>query len=559
MSLDAFRHSLQTKLLAAVIVCVVAPLAAVGGWLTSTAPRSGELLLRSRLDSTASRAAAIAQSNWRQRRSDVLFLADNEPMRAALRDSVAALPPAFVRRAYETMPSVVRVVVRDRTGRVRWTLGESTGPSDAPVDQRGVNASSPLTTLNAVVNDSDGRTPLGDVETAIRLDALTPAVIGAEAPSSEFLAVHDRRADGWLRPLGLPVSLLDGDHFTWGEHRWLAVRRSLTDPPIDVVAAAQLDPFLAPFAQTARVGAIALALAAVVVTVLAVIVTGRLTRSLGRLATAADRVSLGDLDERIEIVSGDEVGRVARAFNEMIANVRRMMQELSQREAVAAMGELAATLAHQLRSPATAMRLDLERAHDKLQIGSNERALVARSLEQLERLERAIAGSIKVARGAGGDFSELDFREPLRRAISVLCAEYESSGVHVDQHGVSDAALLGRGNAASLEQMFTNLLTNAAQAAGNGGRITVSSAGENSHTTISIADNGPGMSADVRARAGEPFFSTKPRGTGLGLAIAKRIAVAHGGTLVLSSNEGSGTTVRIELPPPSSATPSAMT
>ena len=195
------------------------------------------------------------------------------------------------------------------------------------------------------------------------------------------------------------------------------------------------------------------------------------------------------------------------------------------------------------------MRLDLERAHDKLPIGSNERALLARSLEQLERLERAIAGSIKVARGAGADFSELDVREPLRRAISVLCAEYESSGVHVDQHGISDAALIGRGNAAALEQMFTNLLANAAQAAGSGGRVTVSGGARNdSHTTISIADNGPGMSPDVCARAGEPFFSTKPRGTGLGLAIARRIAVAHGGALVINSTEGAGTIVRVDLP-----------
>lgn len=551
MILTAPRDSLQTKLLAAVIVCVVVPLAAVGAWLTSTAPRSGELLLRSRLDSTASRAATIAQTNWRQRRSDVLFLADNEPMRAALRDTIAALAPAFVRRAYETMPSVVRVVVRDRSGRVRWTLGETSPALDArgSANPPGVNASSPLTTLAAAVNDSDGRPALGEVETAIRLDALTPAVIGAEAPSSEFLAVHDRRGDGWLRPLGLPISLLDADHFTWNDHRWLAVRHSLTDPPIDVVAAAQLDPFLMPFARTARVGAIALALAAVVVTVLAVIVTGRLTQSLGTLAAAADRVSLGDLDARIDTASGDEVGRVARAFNEMIGNLQRMMRELSQREAVAAMGELAATLAHQLRSPATAMRLDLERAHDKLPIGSNERALLARSLEQLERLERAIAGSIKVARGAGADFSELDIREPLRRAISVLCAEYESSGVHVDERGISDAPLIGRGNAAALEQMFTNLLANAAQAAGSGGRVTVSGGARNdSHTTISIADNGPGMSPDVCARAGEPFFSTKPQGTGLGLAIARRIAVAHGGGLGINSTEGAGTIVRIDLP-----------
>ena len=103
----------------------------------------------------------------------------------------------------------------------------------------------------------------------------------------------------------------------------------------------------------------------------------RLTQSLGTLAAAADRVSLGDLDARIEIASAEE-SRVARAFNEMIGNVQRMMRELSQREAVAAMGELAATLAHQLRSPATAMRLDLEQAHNKSPVGSNERALLAR-------------------------------------------------------------------------------------------------------------------------------------------------------------------------------------
>lgn len=248
-------------------------------------------------------------------------------------------------------------------------------------------------------------------------------------------------------------------------------------------------------------------------------------------------------------MSDDEVGRVARTFNGMIDNIRRMMGELSQREAVAAMGELAATLAHQLRSPATAMRLDIERALDKLPAQSPERALIARSLTQLERMERAIAGSLRVARSAGAQFGSIDIHEPIGRAIRSMDREHAMRGIRFDCSGLPDGALTVRGDAPALEQLFANVLTNAAQAAGENGRVTISAdSARNGLMMITIRDNGPGMSAEVLARAGESFFSTKREGTGLGLAIAKRIASAHGGRLAIESAEGAGTTVRMELP-----------
>jgi signal transduction histidine kinase len=105
------------------------------------------------------------------------------------------------------------------------------------------------------------------------------------------------------------------------------------------------------------------------------------------------------------------------------------------------------------------------------------------------------------------------------------------------------------GDAASLEQLFSNVLTNAVQASGEDGAVAVTlEADTGPQLVIRIRDQGSGMSPGVLARAGEPYFSTKPQGTGLGLAIARRIAQAHRGTIAFESANGLGTTVLIQLP-----------
>ena len=549
MSVALLRRSLQAKILLAVIVCAVIPLAAVGSWLTSTASRSGELLLRSQLDSTVARAAVAAKSKFQHRQSDLSLLAGNGPVRATLTAASGDTAPTYARRAFETMPGIMSVLARDARGRVRWTLGEHPALAEAGgAMQIGIGSPSPVMVFRAPVRDDAGSI-IGELEASVRLDALAPPIASAETAPSSFIAVHDRKAGSWLRPPALPAALLDDAHFAWKDHRWLAVRMTIGDPAIDIVAAAQLDPFLDPFERTATIGALALILAAFIVIVLTIVVTRRLTGSLGRLAVAADRVGAGDLDTRIDVSSDDEVGRVARTFNGMIDSVQRMMHELSQREAVAAMGELAATLAHQVRSPATAMRLDVQRAHDKLPPESAERALLARALGQLDRLERAVSGTLRVARSTGAEFSDVDVHDPLRRAIAAVQREHAARHITFDDSHLATGPLHVRGDAPALEQLFANVLTNAAQAAREGGSVTVFlDATHTAHLRIVVQDDGLGMTAEVLARVGEPMFSTKPEGTGLGLAIAKRIAAAHRGTLTVTSRLREGTTVQLELP-----------
>jgi signal transduction histidine kinase len=521
-------------------------------WLSTSAVRSGEDLLRAQLDSAADRAAALAQSRWDARQSDVLLLASSVPVRVSLEDATGPdTAPTYARRAFATMPSITNAVALDSRGRERWKLGEEpysgTASPGAPRVQQEAAVVAPFVRIRADVTDDGRGVRVGEIEASVRLDALTSATPAAEVAPSQFLAVHDREGGDWLAPAGLNVAALRGDRFSWLEHSWLATHRRLERPAMDIVAAAQLDPFLVPFARSARLGELALALSALGVVLLTIVVTARLTRSIGMLAVAADRVSSGDLDTHVDTPSQDEVGRVGRAFNEMIDNVRRMMRELSQREAVSAMGELAATLAHQLRSPATAIRLDVQRAHDKLPADSPERGLLARALTQLDRLDRAVTGSLRVARTAGAERAPIDVCEPLRRAAAALRHEYDGR-VSVDDSSLPHEAVLIRGDVSSLEQLFVNVITNGAQAAPRGGRVSVSMEASGSDAIVIIRDNGYGMSMDVLVRAGQPMFSTKPEGTGLGLAIAKRIAAAHGGTLTIDSAANVGTTVRITLP-----------
>ena len=557
LKLAPLRQSLQAKLLVAVVVCALIPLAGVGMWLSSSAVRSGELLLRAQLDSAASRSADVIRRRWAIRTSDVLLLATSHAVRASLGVPVGDTVPAYARRAFATMPGISWVVLKDSANHVRWTLGQEavdvpSGPGRTTVEP----GAQMWTVLRAPVTDDTERR-LGEIEAHVRLDALAPAIPTIDVAPSQFIAYRDRNTGAQIAPTGMPRAAFDADHFAWNDHRWVAVRHRFDDPQIDVVAAAQLDPFLVPFTRTARVGAAALALSAMLVIALTIVVTSRLTRSLGLLALAADRVSQGALDTRVHNASADEVGRVGRAFNSMLESIATMMRELSQREAVAAMGEIAATMAHQVRSPATAIRLDVERAHDKLAPDAPERALLARALTQLDRMERAVSASLRVTRAARTDFTELDLHEPLDRAIAGVRREHARRSVSVDASGIPKAPLCARGDAASLEQLFGNVLTNAAQASPDGGQVFVSlDANGGPQLSIRIRDDGAGMTGDVLARAGEPLFSTKPEGTGLGLAIARRIAAAHGGTVSIESTVGCGTTVAVQLPR-SSAHPGA--
>lgn len=220
----------------------------------------------------------------------------------------------------------------------------------------------------------------------------------------------------------------------------------------------------------------------------------------------------------------------------------------AQREALAAVGGFAAALAHEIRNPLSSIRIDLQRVEEALPERSPLREPLARALREVGRLDRTVSGALRIARSGDVGSDVVDLRLPLRRAAEVAASAFEQGGSSLDYEEDRSQPIPVRGDEAALEQVFLNLLLNAAQAMHGAGRGWVRARVEHGEACVLIGDSGPGIPPPLLARVFEPFVSTKPEGTGLGLSIARQIIVAHGGTITIESRRDEGTTVRVVLP-----------
>jgi signal transduction histidine kinase len=532
--------SIRGKLLLVVIIAAVLPLVLAGSWLARGSVRAGEELLRSELAASLDRVAARATAAWEFRRSDLLLVGQNEPVRGWLGTATPSLAAADSARAYlQSMRSqlevhFVSISLRDTRGNVRWTMGESDGQADR---ERGTNRFSlpEPASLGVRVPASDEYTdaPLGIVSARVRLHSLFGDSVIATVRNAEF-AVRDRATGAVLR----------GDSVTaQRDERWVTQSRDLDEPAIRLTLSAPLAPFVDPYRRGARGGLLVLIAAALVAIALTGMLMARITRSLAALSEAADAVARGDLLHEVRANGDDDLGRVARAFNTMTSQLRTMLSQLAQREALAAVGQFAAVLAHEIRNGHTSIRLDLQRATKRLPEGERGKALVSRALERLTRLDRSVTGSLALARSGSVQVTELDLREPLESAVAAATADTVS--IHTD---LPAAPLRMLGNAGTLEQLFVNLLLNARDAAGTGGRVDLSLEVGAKRVRACVRDDGPGIPPDQLDQVFDPFFTTKRAGTGLGLAIARQIARAHGGDIRALPTRGGGAEFEVTLP-----------
>ncbi len=311
--------------------------------------------------------------------------------------------------------------------------------------------------------------------------------------------------------------------------------------------AAPLTPYTQPFERAARQGAIALLVVSIVGFLVVALLTRRMTRSLAALASAADAVAQGDLEQRVEERPDDEVGAVARAFNAMIENLRRTLDQLARQQGLASVGEFAASMAHEVRNPLTAIRIGLQSLEEDV-TEPQQRERIAQMLRQVQRLEATVAGSLRVARGGRMATNPVDLRAPLDAAWQTARPEFDARGCTLQPLDPELPPILLRADAAALEQLFLNLLLNAAQSLEPGGMACGHVSRADGQVEVRIRDTGHGIEPERLARIFEPLSSTRPEGTGLGLTIAQRIAQAHGGDIEVESTPGVGTTVRVTLP-----------
>lgn len=225
----------------------------------------------------------------------------------------------------------------------------------------------------------------------------------------------------------------------------------------------------------------------------------------------------------------------------------RMKVELERNQRLVAMGEMAASLAHQLRTPLAAAllhtaNLGLPGVADTVRARFSEKAT-----GQLRRLERLIQDVLLFARGESIGRDLMVVSDLLAEATHTLEPLARSQGVIFETtDDCLDASLTGSRKA--LLGALINLLENALQATPSGGKICLTGKKSGEQLVLSVRDSGPGISPEIQARIFEPFFTTKGQGTGLGLAIAQGVARAHGGSIELSSVPGQGAEFIMVLP-----------
>jgi signal transduction histidine kinase len=536
--------SFRTRILLVVLTVAVIPVAVLGMWLTRSASRSGEALLQTRLNQTLDRVVTHVGTSWLKHRSDLLSLGDPPGVQAALLADGGAGgdgPPADLQLRFDALhPAVISVTIRDTVGRDRWTL-------ESPAEHR--TSGPPAGTFRASlpVHQRFPARWVGTINAEVALEVLI-AEAGLTSPLAGLvIAAFDVPEGGSLLPLPFDAALLDGRRFAWGGDDWLAVERVTGEPALRLVAAAPLSQFAGPFEEAAHRGTLLLAIVAVSGILVAAMITQRMTRSLGRLATAAKAVSEGHLDARVEEGGTDEVGQVARAFNSMTASLRRAVRELADRERLAAVGEFAASLAHEVRNPLTAIRIDLQRVEEALAPGSPLKEAQARALTEIERLDATVTETLEVARSGRWGAEAVILRQPLEAAMHSARPAFAEREAQVDDGALARADVTVRGDARTLEQVFLNLLLNAAGALGAEGRVWIEVKDGGEEVVVGIRDSGVGISRDQLQRVFDPLYTTKPEGTGLGLTVARRIVEAHGGRIEIESEPGRGTIVRVHL------------
>jgi two-component system sensor histidine kinase HydH len=202
-------------------------------------------------------------------------------------------------------------------------------------------------------------------------------------------------------------------------------------------------------------------------------------------------------------------------------------------------------VAHEVKNPIAGIRGALQVISSRMAADSRDRSIIGDIIGRLDALNRIVQDLLVFARPRPLRTEPVDLRSLLVSTAELIRRDPALAALDVRVAG--DGSIV-QGDPEALQLVFQNILMNAAQAMGGTGRVDVAIVPGSGLLRVSIADHGPGMSPEVRAKAFDAFFTTKHRGTGLGLPIARRVVEAHGGQVQIETPSDGGTVVSIVLP-----------
>lgn len=231
-----------------------------------------------------------------------------------------------------------------------------------------------------------------------------------------------------------------------------------------------------------------------------------------------------------------------------ITERKRLEERLAQSEALAAVGSMAAILAHEIRNPLGSIVM-AARSLDHGDLTPEDRKTVSNVLtEESQRLNRTLQDFLLFARPRPPKLERADLNQLAEETAAALRSDAQLLGAATLELALDPALPPFPHDADQVRQVLWNLLLNGVQAMGGRGRLRLSTAAESGRAVLRVDDSGPGIDPSMLERIFDPFFTTKKKGTGLGLAICRRIALAHGGAMSADEAPSGGARFTLSLP-----------
>lgn len=275
------------------------------------------------------------------------------------------------------------------------------------------------------------------------------------------------------------------------------------------------------------------------------VIARRVTAPLEQLVTFTHNVADGG---RARARTGtNEVGRLGKAFNEMLDRLDTSQAALVRSEKLALAGLLAARVAHDIRNPLASMKIHAQLLEGRVKGDARSATLVSAVLDDITQVESVIRDLIELARPGAIRRMPADINVLLRTVIRQLDARLLHRKVAVEFE-LPDRLPLVHIDPERFAQALLNVIVNAVDAMPTGGVLVVRTRATGDDVVIEIEDDGEGIDADILDRVFDPFVSSKPGGVGLGLVNAKAVVESHGGRIALTARQPRGTRAMMTLP-----------
>mgnify|MGYP000694254380 CR=1 FL=1 len=286
-------------------------------------------------------------------------------------------------------------------------------------------------------------------------------------------------------------------------------------------------------------------------------VTKLVLRPIGRIVAMSQRVIGGDMSARVGLKLPGEMGLLCQAIDAMADAISQREARLQQAareqigrsEKLAALGRLAAGVAHEINNPLTGVLTFAHLLRDKKNADPQDRQDLEVIIRETQRAAGIVRGLLDLAREKPPVKQRLDINEVIRRTLRLLGNQEVSRGIYIVED-LAEGLPPVYGDPNQLQQVVLNLSLNACEAMPEGGTLMLTTSAKAGRVIVKVVDTGCGIKREDLERIFEPFFSTKPigKGTGLGLSVSYGIVEQHGGTLEVESQEGRGSTFTITLP-----------